>query len=99
MSGGAPRTARTDCFEDPDDRPLPGTPAPRSCPFCGRGSDDLQLVCFGQDGFRVECGHANAPDCGCVHYVDCMSGGEGPHAKTPLEAAQGWNHRHGELQP
>src|SRR5882724_9793225 len=92
------RVARTDCFEDPDGRPLAGTPAPRACPFCGCGSDKLQLVCFGESGPGVEWRHSSARGCDCTYHVDCMGcGAEGPRGVTQLEAAQGWNRRAGEV--
>lgn len=60
--------------------PIPGTPAPVPCPFCGT----VELVAI------EDCSCEDTPS----FHVNCdQCGAEGPIADSALEAATAWNAR------
>jgi hypothetical protein len=68
-------------FKDASGQPIPGTPAPMPCPFCGSGRPgrESMLAIFEDQGvFTARC-------------QACTSAG--PEGMTAIEAAQRWNAR------
>jgi hypothetical protein len=61
---------------------IPGTQAPKACPFCASLEIEVTLSCEGSDGL---------PD---AHVAGCTGcGTQGPAGQTRLEAAELWNRR------
>ena len=75
---------RETCFVETDQsEPIPGTPAPLRCPFCG---DPDMVSITERAGPESEHGASYIAECqGC--------GAEGPSGSTQLEAAIAWNKR------
>lgn len=67
------------CFHDIHNKPIPGTPAPAPCPFCGGRDCSVATWDVGK---------------GVMYYVNCnVCGAEGAPCETMQEAAEAWNRR------
>lgn len=77
----------TDVFTDhTHGTPIPGTPTPRPCPFCGTLEQVSVLDRSDEEHFAKD-------GIGCFQVLCDRCGVEGPYGDTALEAATRWNAR------